>query len=178
MLKSVAFSILTLAALSATAASAAEQKYSKCTVGDRVVDRKGQTGTVTKVQSDGIYCYVDIDNGPKNDYFIYWMLKPAGGNPAAYDAAMTGVKPGRYECWMRAGGSLNYMFMDVNIRDASNYTDKKGVAGTYSFDAASKVITFKSGPQAGSYSKLMEPGKIGISSQQTTMFNVVCNLKG
>ena len=164
-----------LALFAAATGGHAAAAYS-CKLGDRVTDRQNRTGTVSEIQSNGTYCYVDLDSGEKRQYYIAWMLKSAG---AAAQAAqgMASVRPGRYECWMRAGGNMNYMGMDVNIRDASNYTDKGGAAGSYSYDPGSNVITFRSGPQSGSYAKLLEPGKIGISSQQTTIFNVVCDLK-
>jgi hypothetical protein len=67
--------------------------------------------------------------------------------------------------------------MDVVIRDGTNYTDKGGKAGTYAYDAATQRITFRTGPQQGTYSKYMSAGKIGLSSREGGAFNVVCNLK-
>ena len=175
MLKLVAFTAVAWVCVALGAGSADAAAYS-CKVGDRVTDRQNRAGTVTSVESNGTYCYVDLDSGEKRKYYIAWMLTTADAN-AQTQTSMTEVKPGRYECWMRAAGNLNYMGIDLNIRDASNYSDKKGAAGAYSYDAATKLITFRSGSQAGWYAKLLEPGKIGLASKQTTMFNVVCDLK-
>jgi hypothetical protein len=170
MKKLLAAAVILAAPFAFTTAKAAAE-YPKCTVGDRVQDRDNEIGTVTRVQSNGIYCYVDLDNGTKNEYYIYWMLKRAG-QPAVNPTTVAAITPGSYECYAASG----YLFMDVVIRDGSNYTDKGGKAGTYSYDAATQRITFQSGPQQGTYSKYMSAGKIGLSSREGGAFNVVCNL--
>jgi hypothetical protein len=172
MNKSLAAALVLAAAPFAFSPAEAAAEYPKCTVGDRVEDRKNQIGTVARVQSEGIYCYVDLDNGTKNEYYIYWMLKRAG-QPAVNPAAVASISPGRYECYASSG----YLFMDVVIRDGSNYTDKNGNAGAYAYDAATQRINFRTGPQQGTYSKYMSAGKIGLSSREGGAFNVVCNLK-
>jgi len=150
----------------------AAAEYPKCTVGDRVQDRSNEIGTVVSVQSNGIYCHVDLDSGKKNEYYIYWMLKRAG-QPAVNPSTVASISPGRYECYASSG----YLFMDVVIRDGANYTDKNGTAGTYAYDATTQRITYRTGPQQGTYSKYMSAGKIGLASREGGAFNVVCNLK-
>src|SRR5688500_7987602 len=98
MNNSFAAALVLAAAPFAFSPAEAAAEYPKCTVGDRVEDRKNQIGTVTRVQSEGIYCYVDLDNGTKNGYYIYWMLKRAG-QPAVNPNTVASITPGRYECY-------------------------------------------------------------------------------
>jgi hypothetical protein len=68
-------------------------------------------------------------------------------------------------------------FFRIEIRDGSEYVDRAGKSGSYSFDAASGRITFSSGSLAGQYSKLLKPGKFGLASSPTGQFYTVCNLR-
>jgi hypothetical protein len=171
-MKSLAVAFVLAAAFAPFQAADAATDYKKCTVGDRVQDRKDEVGTVVSVQSNGIYCHVDLDSGKKNEYYIYWMLHLAG-TPEVAPQSVADITPGRYECYASSG----YLFMDVVIRDGANYTDKNGKAGTYAYDASTQRIDFRSGPQAGTFAKYMQAGKIGLASREGNAFNVVCNLK-
>jgi len=54
---------------------------------------------------------------------------------------------------------------------------RRGTRGNYSFDTATSMISFSSGSLLGYNSKLLGPGKFGLSEDSTTMFYTVCNLK-
>ena len=57
-------------------------------------------------------------------------------------AAQTGVMPGSYECWFfsQPRPGLNF-----EIKEGGRYVDVEGVAGTYSYDAATGQIAFRGG---------------------------------
>ena len=52
-----------------------------------------------------------------------------------------------------------------------------GSRGSYSLDAATSMIRFSSGSLSGYNSKLLGPGKFGLSEDSTTMFYTVCKLQ-
>ncbi|HEX2593994.1 MAG TPA: hypothetical protein VHL34_21010 [Rhizomicrobium sp.] len=157
-----------------TEPATADGGYKACKVGDRVADKTGLQGTVVSVESDGIYCHVDLDNGDKNHYFIYWMLH-AAGKPLVDPAQVARVIPGRYTCY--AGNPIQYTFSDIIVKSASAYTDNKGNAGTFSYVPSTQMITFHSGTFKGSYAKYLENHAIGLASKPTTFFATVCDLK-
>jgi hypothetical protein len=68
-------------------------------------------------------------------------------------------------------------FFRIEIRDDSEYVDRAGQTGSYSFDTTTGIITFGSGSLAGQHSKLLKPGKFGLASSPTKQFYTVCNLK-
>lgn len=82
------------------------------------------------------------------------------------------MDPGTYTCSAPGAG-----FFRIEIRDGSQYVDRAGKSGSYSFDAASGRITFSSGSLSGQHSKLLKPGKFGLASSPTGQFYTVCNLK-
>lgn len=93
-------------------------------------------------------------------------------NAAATNA--TGLKPGKYSCY--AGNPEHYLFMDVNIRSASTYTDVEGKSGNYSFDPATQRVTFSSGSFEGTYAKLLPHDTIGMASKPNSFFATTCQL--
>ena len=151
----------------------ADGGYKACRVGDRVSNRDGLSGTVVEIQGEGTSCHVDMDNGKKRDYYIFWMLH-AADKPMVDPAQVASVLPGRYPCY--TGNPTQYTFSDIIVKSASVYTDNKGVAGTYSYVPETQVITFKSGTFVGSHAKYMDDHKIGLSSTPGSFFATVCGL--
>jgi hypothetical protein len=82
------------------------------------------------------------------------------------------VAAGRYACTAPGAGTF-----PIRIEDGSSYVDRAGARGSYRYDAGSGEITFDSGSLRDQYSKLLGPGKFGLSSGPTRQFYVVCNLK-
>lgn len=153
----------------------ADGGYKACKVGDRVANSQEQLGTVVEADAKGIDCHVDLDNGDKRHYYLFWMLHPAG-KPKVDPAQVARVLPGRYTCY--AGNPLHYTFMDIIVKSPSAYTDIEGVAGTYSYVSATQMITFQSGTFKGSYAKYLENYTIGLSSKPDTFFATTCDLQG
>ena len=151
----------------------ADGGYKACRVGDRVTNREGVSGTVIDIQSEGIYCHVDLDDGKKRVYHIFWMLH-AADRPLVDPLQVASVLPGRYPC--HAGTPTQYTFADIIVKSASVYTDNKGVAGTYSYVPETQLITFKSGSFAGSYAKYLEGHRIGLATKPGNFFATVCGL--
>lgn len=92
--------------------------------------------------------------------------------PETPPARPSTLDAGTYTCSAPGAG-----FFRIEIRDGSQYTDRAGKTGSYSFDAASGRITFSSGSLAGQYSKLLKPGKFGLASSPTGQYYTVCNLR-
>ena len=63
----------------------------------------------------------------------------------------------------------------ITIVDGSTYSDRAGQSGRYSINGAQ--ITFRSGSLRGQFSRILGPGKFGLSTDQNRMFYGVCNLK-
>lgn len=166
------FAAALLAAVSTSPASA-DGTYKSCKVGDRVANRDSVNGTVSSIDGGGVYCYVDLDNGDKHHYYIYWMLRTAG-KPLVDPAQVAAVVPGRYPCY--AGNPTQYTFADIIIQSASTYKDNKNVAGTYSYVPSTQMIAFHSGSFKGSFAKYLEGHQIGLASKPTTFFATVCGL--
>jgi hypothetical protein len=158
----------------APAMTAAATDPSGCAVGAQVTDRENRSGVITGI-ANGM-CVVALTDGQTRSY-LAWMLTQGG---AAAAAASTGeIAAGRYECWASgAGGAASYYtLVDIQIRSATQYADKAGTAGAYSYDAASKRLTFQTGPLVGQRAEYLEAGKIGLSSKPAGFFDMVCNLK-
>ncbi|MFN3325381.1 MAG: hypothetical protein ACK5AZ_17950 [Bryobacteraceae bacterium] len=69
-----------------------------------------------------------------------------GGQVQAQQAGAGKVAQGAYECWANGEARL---LMNFTIVDGSRYTGSEGEMGTYSFDPASKRITFQGGSLDG-----------------------------
>ncbi len=140
-----------------------------CRVGSRVTDRDGRSGVV--VRAEGASCHVRIDGGVAEEYYLQWMLTPAG---QAVEAEPGGaLETGNYACWTANGvaGTLRLV-----IRNGSQYADGEGNSGNYTYDAASGGIQWTSGPWGGFYGTKLGPGKIGISSRPGAFSNTTCDL--
>ena len=79
------------------------------------------------------------------------------------------LKQGRYVCSMSSAGGQ----FPITI-GRGTYTDRAGKSGTFS--VTGDRITFGSGSLAGQYSRILGPGKFGLSSSFNGMFYGVCNL--
>lgn len=91
----------------------------------------------------------------------------------ARNAAPSGpVQPGSYTCWA-ANGTAG--MLRLVIRNGSQYSNDKGSAGTYQYDAASGQLTFQSGPWEGFYGTNLGPGKLGLSSRPGGSPNTLCD---
>jgi hypothetical protein len=161
-------------------------KASDCVVGKRVLNRDNQAGVIIK--AEGSSCQVKLDATGKTDYNIFWMLRPeaAKGKTAAtkpsadkstnQPATLAGeLAKGKYACYMLAGGTLNYAFIDIHIDSASRYRDKSGKSGTYSIDATQKIVF--TGPLASANAKLLPGQRIGLNMNGGNFFNTSCSMK-
>ena len=154
-------------------ASEARAQSGACQMGARVKDRENRTGTV--VEATGSDCRVKLEDGTTR-YYLAWMLSAAG--PAASADAKTAkpdkIAPGSYAC-VAAGGIAGTL--RLVIQSPTEYADRNGKKGTYTFDAESGAIEFKTGAWEGFYGKLLGPRKIGISSRRGGSSNTICDLK-
>ena len=157
--------------LASTPVAAAEfTKEQDCVVGAKVTDRENRTGTVTSVS--GGMCQVALENGTRRGY-LFWMLRAAGPGAVAGDKLVNGV----YPCYSSTGGTLNYMFMDIQIDGPDSYRDKKGNKGKYRLDPASGSIVFESGPLTKARARLLAGPGIGLNMDGGNFFNTTCSLK-
>ncbi|MBV9549418.1 MAG: hypothetical protein JO256_07075, partial [Alphaproteobacteria bacterium] len=127
--------------------AAAQELSGPCPVGKMVSDRQGKTGKV--VDTDAVGCHVQLPNGEKT-YYLSWMLHLAG-TPVQTAAETAAIPRKKYSCY----GSGHYLFMDITIKDAGNYTDVEGKPGKYRYDPKTQAITFLSGSFQGSYGKYL-----------------------
>lgn len=137
----------------------------RCRSGARVVDRQERAGVVLGENNGS--CLVRLDDGSSKNY-LAWMLSPEG----AASAPVQGLAPGRYTCSADGAGQFA-----ITIAGGGSYSDRAGKPGRYRLDAATGNISFDSGSLAGQHSKLLGPGKFGLSSAPTKMYYAVCNLK-
>jgi hypothetical protein len=153
-----------------TTAHAFEFKsINECVVGAKVKNRKDQTGKIVSV-SNGM-CKVALDGTSEQASYLFWMLKPAdGGSTGSADKLVNGT----YKCYSLTGGTLNYMFMDVQITGSGTYQDKQGSGGKYRLEG-SKII-FEGGPFAKANAALLSGPKIGMNMNGGNFFNTTCSL--
>jgi hypothetical protein len=64
------------------------------------------------------------------------------------------------------------------IKNKTEYADRNGKAGKYTFDAKNGDIVFETGAWAGFFGKKLAAGKIGISSRRGGFSNTVCDKLG
>lgn len=84
-------------------------------------------------------------------------------------AAGGGALPrGRYTCSMSSAGGQ----FPITIVDRSTYSDRGGQSGRYR--VAGDQITFESGSLQGTFSRILGPGKFGLSTHQNSSFYGVC----
>lgn len=165
--------------------AAAFTKAGDCVVGKRVVNRDNQAGVI--VSADGSSCRVKLDATGKIDYNIFWMLSPegSGGGAKVSGAAVTKTPPsegssagtiptGIYKCYMLAGTTLNYAFIDIHVTGGNRYRDKSGKPGTFAVDGAGK-ITF-TGPLAAANAKLLTGPRIGLNMSGGNFYNTTCSI--
>jgi hypothetical protein len=139
-----------------------------CRVGGRVTNRENRSGVV--VRADGPSCHVKLDGSGAEEYYLQWMLRPAGQTAEAERGGA--LETGSYTCWTANGvaGTLRLV-----IRNGSQYADGDGNSGSYTYDAASGRIQWTSGPWGGFYGTKLGPGKIGISSRPGGFSNTTCD---
>ena len=141
-----------------------------CVVGKRVVTREKQAGVIVK--AEGSSCHVKLDSTGKTDYNIFWMLRAEGSS----NKVTSSLPTGKYPCYMLAGNTLNYAFIDIHIESSSSYSDGKGKSGTYKIGADDK-ITF-TGPLASANGKLLSGQRIGLNMNGGSFYNTTCSKKG
>ncbi len=86
---------------------------------------------------------------------------PSGGDALAL---------GRYTCSMPGAGQF-----PITIVDGSTYSDRGGKSGRYRLQG--QQLLFESGSLRGTFSRILGPGKFGLSLDQNSSFHGVCNLK-
>lgn len=148
------------------------------------MDQQGNVGTVTKL-SDTTSCWVKLDNG-KNDYYLGWMLKPAGGAPAGGQQAANnnagktnptnnngggGLANGRYEC-SYLGGSIVIGGGNIYIDGPSSYRGTNGASGQMQVNGSK--INFTSGPLSEYGGDILAGGRIGLHTKGQTFNNMTC----
>lgn len=141
-----------------------------CKLGAQVIDRRNQSGVV--VEAKGSDCRVRHADGSVH-YYLAWMLSPAAVE-GARSKGSGGLSVGSYHCVAAAGvaGTLRLV-----IRSMTQYADRNGTTGRYSFDPQTRKIVFESGPWAGYYGAQLGPGKIGLSSRPGNYYGTSCDLK-
>jgi hypothetical protein len=77
---------------------------------------------------------------------------------------------GRYTCSMPGAGQF-----PITIVDGSTYSDRGGKSGRYRLQG--QQLLFESGSLRGTFSRILGPGKFGLSLDQNSSFYGVCNLK-
>ena len=171
--------------LANNALAAAFTKAGDCVVGKRVVNRDNQAGVI--VSADGSSCRVKLDATGKIDYNIFWMLSPegsGGGKPSGAAATRTpgttegssagAIPTGVYKCYMLAGTTLNYAFIDIHVTGGNRYRDKSGKSGTFTVDGAGKIVF--TGPLAAANAKLLSGPRIGLNMSGGNFYNTTCSI--
>lgn len=171
--------------LANNALAAAFTKAGDCVVGKRVVNRDSQAGVI--VSADGSSCKVKLDATGKIDYNIFWMLSPeasGGGRPSGAAATRTAgtteggsggtIPTGVYKCYMLAGTTLNYAFIDINVTGSTRYRDKSGKSGSFTVDGAGKIAF--TGPLAAANAKLLAGPRIGLNMNGGNFYNTTCSI--
>jgi hypothetical protein len=140
------------------------------------------------VKAEGSRCYVKLDSTGETDTNIFWMLRPeasAGASAKATQGKKTDsisgkindtetLPMGKYSCYMLAGSTLNYAFIDIHIDSASRYRDKSGKSGTYSIDPDQKIVF--TGSLAAANAKLLPGKRIGLNMSGGNFFNTTCSI--
>ena len=80
------------------------------------------------------------------------------------------LTPGVYVCSMSSAGGQ----FPITIGNGT-YTDRSGKSGRFTIQG--DRITFTSGSLAGQFTRILGPGKFGLSTSPNGMFYGVCDLK-
>jgi hypothetical protein len=181
-----------LAAVLLCGVNAAAQEFkavTECTPGRRVADRQGRTGVIAAVRNG--MCVLTLDkadaDGRTERSSLHWMLRDAGatagaGVPAAPPAGSGGpataatLKVGKYACYSSAGGSTNYLFMDVHILGPDSYADRDGKKGGYALKADGGLV-FTSGTFSTATARVFPGPRIGMNQDGGKFFAIMCDLK-
>jgi hypothetical protein len=89
------------------------------------------------------------------------------------------VKPGSYVCSTFAGGRLQLVpGLDVTVTGSFSYVGRDGQAGTFSYDGATGLVTFRGGAWSGSRAKYLSRygGQFKLMVGDHTA-NTDCNLR-
>ncbi len=153
--------------------ASANQGEGLCTLGTRVVDREGKTGTV--IEGGKGSCHVRLDDGSDDrGYYLVWLLSPAGKDGNRPSAGKGELEEGRYSCSAAAGIAGTFK---LTISSSTQYANSSGKTGRYGIDGSTGKIVFQSGPFEGQFGKKLGPGKFGISSDEDGFFATTCNLE-
>lgn len=179
-----------LAAVLVWGVNAAAQEFAavtECTTGRRVADRQGRTGVITAVRNG--MCVFALDkadaDGRTERSSLHWMLRDAGARPGASAAQPAGsggqataatLKVGKYACYSSAGGSTNYLFMDVHILGPDSYADRDGTKGRYALKADGGLV-FTSGTFSTATARVFPGPRIGMNRDGGKFFAIMCDLK-
>ena len=105
--------------------------------------------------------------------FAFALLPLVGALHAPVHAADP-PRTGTYHC-VAAGGVAGTL--QLIVRSKTEYEDRSGKTGSYSFDPATGKLTFKSGAWAGYFGKVFSPTKIGLASRDNGYYGTTCDLK-
>lgn len=167
------FGLLALAGAAGVAAwtlpAAAQEKLSKCYVGQRVGLPGSGQGTVVALRGSG--CDVKADGYDNVQTWAAWMLTAVAASPVQRAAPVAATpKPGNYQCFGGPAGNLKLRFGAGN-----SYANEQGSAGTYKVRPSGQ-LEFVSGPWAGFYAKTLDGGRVGLTSRaESTFYNMTCD---
>lgn len=157
------FAVASLCVVAASAQAAEFKSSKECTVGRRVANSQGDTGTVISIDKYmDTNCDVRMDKDGSTGYFIFWMLHDAGGSAETDDKLVSG----KYACYSFSGGRNDYTFMDVVITGPNSYR-ADGRSYRYRLDAKTRMITFENGPFGGKTAKLVSGPAIDFQTNTT-----------
>lgn len=174
MKATTAQTLLTFACLAILCAATAPPAYAEsfksvkeCTVGARVADGQGKTGTIVRI--DGTLCLVKRDDRSSNSYaYLFWMLHSEGASAETDDKLI----PGKYACY----AGRNYTFMDIFITGANTYAmSNNGGSGRFHVEAASRRIVYETGPLVKANSKLTRGPNINLNMDGGSFYGTTCS---
>lgn len=163
---------LALAGVGATIAAmapqpaAAQEKLSKCYVGQRVQIPPSSMGTVVRIPRPGA-CDVHWDGYKPGTYDTWsaWMLTSVPGSPVQRAAPIASTpRAGNYQCFGGSAGNMKLRFGGGNT-----YANEQGATGTYRMRPSGQM-EFVSGPWQGFYAKTLEGGRVGLTSRPDSSF--------
>lgn len=138
----------------------------ECAIGKRVETKDHGPGKITRIETNGVMCFVTHDDDHKETAYIFWMLRDSGASAETDDK----LTPGVYECF--AGG--RYTFMDMRITGPNTY-ESAGVKGRFHVEPSRKIV-FETGSLAQYHSKLLAGPSIGLNTNGDSFYATTCEL--
>jgi hypothetical protein len=151
---------------SGAAHAGALNSAAECAVGMRVTTSDGHKGTITRIDRDWSYCYVQQDDTGKNVGYLYSLLSPEGSTADSGSSGQLAV--GKYDCWIGEQGAG-----EMRITGPSTY-ESEGNKGKYHLESSGKIV-FESGPFSTFNSKILSGHRIGINMSGGNFYNMACD---